>query len=76
VVADELEVRGAHGLQAHRYPALFNMIETGCLHPRQLVRQTISLPEAADCLQKMGDFAGTGIAVIDDFGGGRTQAAV
>ncbi|WP_263790443.1 zinc-dependent alcohol dehydrogenase family protein [Salinibacter sp.] len=76
VVADELEVRGAHGLQAHRYPALFNMIETGRLHPRQLVRQTISLPEAADRLRQMGTFAGTGIAVIDDFGEGRTQAEV
>ncbi|WP_263785186.1 zinc-dependent alcohol dehydrogenase family protein [Salinibacter grassmerensis] len=68
VVADELELRGAHGLQAHRYPALFSMIEAGRLRPRQLVRQTIPLAEAADHLQQMGNFAGTGIAVIDDFG--------
>lgn len=68
VVADELEVRGAHGLQAHRYPALFNMIETGQLRPRQLVRRTTPLTEAADHLRQMGDFANTGITVIDDFG--------
>ena len=67
VVADELELRGTHGLQAHRYPALFNMIEEGTLQPRRLVRRTIPLGEAGDSLRQMGDFAAAGITVIDDF---------
>jgi alcohol dehydrogenase len=67
VVADELELRGTHGLQAHRYPALFNMIEEGTLQPRRLVRRTILLGEAGESLREMGDFAAAGITVIDDF---------
>ena len=67
VVADELELRGTHGLQAHRYPALLSMVEADLLQPRQLVQRTISLGEAGDSLREMGDFATTGITVIDDF---------
>ena len=67
VVADELELRGTHGLQAHRYPALFGMIEEGVLQPRRLVQRTIPLKEAGESLRQMGDFATTGITVIDDF---------
>lgn len=68
VVAHELELRGTHGLQAHRYPALFEMIEAESLRPHRLVERTIPLAEAGDALQEMGDFATAGIAVIDDFG--------
>jgi alcohol dehydrogenase len=31
VIAHELEILGSHGMQAHRYDALFAMIETGKL---------------------------------------------
>ncbi len=68
VVADELELRGTHGLQAHRYPALFNMLEAEVLRPRRLVQRTIPLTEAGRSLQQMGDFATAGVTVIDDFG--------
>lgn len=68
VVADELELRGTHGLQAHRYPALFNMIEAETLQPRRLVQRTVPLTEAGDRLQQMGDFATAGVTVVDDFG--------
>jgi len=67
VVADELELLGTHGLQAHRYPALFNMIEAGVLKPRRLVQRTIPLTEAGYSLRRMGDFESVGITVIDDF---------
>ena len=67
VVSHELELRGTHGLQAHRYPALFEMIEAEALQPRRLVEKTIPITEAGDILRKMGDFATAGIAVIDDF---------
>jgi len=67
VVADELELRGTHGLQAHRYPALFGMIEAGNLEPERLVRRTIPLKEAGSHLRRMGDFATAGITVVDDF---------
>jgi alcohol dehydrogenase len=65
VVADELEILGTHGIQAHRYPALFDMIATGTLAPRQLVTQTIPLSEAGDALRGLGTFASAGVTVID-----------
>ncbi len=68
VVADELELLGTHGMQAHRYPALFGMIEADVLQPRRLVNRTIPLTDAGSALREMGDFRGTGVTVIDEFG--------
>jgi alcohol dehydrogenase len=67
VVADELELLGTHGIPAHRYPALFEMIEADTLQPRRLVNGTIPLSEAGHTLEAMGDFATAGVTVIDDF---------
>lgn len=68
VVAHELEIRGSHGIQAHRYPAIFAMIKAGKLHPEKLIGRTIGLAEAAEALTQMDTFAGTGVTVIDEFG--------
>jgi alcohol dehydrogenase len=67
VVADELEILGTHGIQAHRYPALFSLIENSALAPDQLVARTIPLAEAGDVLADMGEFARPGVTVIDQF---------
>jgi alcohol dehydrogenase len=65
VVAEELELVGTHGIPAHRYPALFDMIDAGALQPQRLVARTISLPEAADALRRMDEGAPAGVTVID-----------
>ena len=67
VIAKELEIVGTHGIQAHRYSALFNMIENGALTPGRLVARTISLADAGDALMDMGTFARPGVTVIDQF---------
>jgi alcohol dehydrogenase len=67
VVAHELEIFGSHGIQAHRYPAIFKMIATGKLQPQKLVGRRIPLAEAADALVQMDTFAGTGVTVVDRF---------
>ncbi len=67
VIANELELRGTHGLPAYRYPALLRMITSERLDPRQLVNRTIPLAEAGDALQAMGDSTYAGITVIDAF---------
>lgn len=67
VIANELEIVGTHGLQAHRYPVLFDMIEAGTLQPRRLVRQTIPLAKAGTALQTMDQPDTAGVTVIDDF---------
>ncbi|TVQ24905.1 MAG: alcohol dehydrogenase [Spirochaetaceae bacterium] len=68
VIANELELYGSHGMQAHRYPELLAMIEAGSLDPRRLVGRTITLDEAASALAAMGTFTGTGVTVIDRLG--------
>lgn len=67
VIANELEILGSHGMQAHRYPALLAMIRAGKLAPEKLIRKTITLEESVDDLVAMHDFKGIGITVIDRF---------
>ena len=67
VVAKELNIIGSHGMQAHRYPQIFEMIAAGDLHPELLVRNKVSLLEASTLLTKMDDFKDTGVTVITDF---------
>lgn len=67
VVADELEILGSHGIQAHAYPAILAMIAAGKLQPEKLVGKTVSLEEGIEELQHMDRFQSTGITVIDRF---------
>ena len=67
IIANELEILGSHGMQAHKYPALLAMIRAGKLAPEKLVGKTISLEEAPDELANMDSFKGTGITIIDRF---------
>ncbi len=67
VISRELEILGSYGMPAHAYPALFDMIRSGKLQPRRLVRKTVSLDEAGAELIAMGEFRGVGVTVIDRF---------
>ncbi len=67
VIAKELVILGSHGMQAHEYPGLLDMIQAGKLEPKALIKKTVSLEEAPAELQAMGAFRGTGVTVIDTF---------
>jgi alcohol dehydrogenase len=67
IVANELEILGSHGMQAHRYPHMLEMIDKGKLQPQKLIGQTITLDQAAGALVNMDRFQGTGVSVIDEF---------
>ena len=67
VIARELEIVGSHGMPAHAFPALLDLVRTGNLDPGRLVRKTVSLEESIAELAGMGGFAGTGVTVIDRF---------
>ena len=67
VIAYELEILGSHGMQAYRYGAMFNMLESGKLAPERLIGRRISLVESIEVLTGMDTFEGTGINVITDF---------
>jgi alcohol dehydrogenase len=67
VVAEELQLRGVHGIQAHRYPALFSLIEAGRLAPGRLVGRTVDLAEAGTVLATMDRADRPGVTVVDTF---------
>lgn len=67
VIAHELEILGSHGMQAHRYDAMFAMIQSGKLAPEKLVGRTISLEESIDALVNMDRFEGAGVTVVTEF---------
>lgn len=64
IIARELEIIGSHGMQAHRYPEMLQMIADGRLAPQRLIGKTISLNEAPAELAEMNRFARTGVTVI------------
>lgn len=67
VIANELEILGSHGMQAHKYPQMLELIKEGKLKPEQLVEKTISLEDAKSALPNMNNFTHKGVLVIDSF---------
>jgi alcohol dehydrogenase len=67
VIAHELQVLGTHGMQAHRYDVMLEMIMAGKLAPQKLVGKHITLDQAPAALMAMDRFEGTGISVITKF---------
>ncbi len=64
VIANELEIIGSHGMQAHRYPELFRLIKAQKIPLHQLIGNTVSLSEASKALQEMDQFRQNGVTVI------------
>ena len=67
VIAGELEIIGSHGMQAHKYPEMLEMIKNGKLDPRKLIERTISLEESTTALPAMDRFESKGVLVINAF---------
>ncbi len=67
VVANELEILGSHGMQAHAYPEMLELIKTGKIKPEIMIHDRISLEEAASRLPKMNDFRNAGVTLITSF---------
>jgi alcohol dehydrogenase len=67
VIGRELELLGSHGMQAHRYPEMLQMILAGKVKPELLLGKTVTLEESLRELESMGNFSSTGITVIDRF---------
>lgn len=67
IIGRELEMIGSHGMQAHRYPEMLELIRIGKLEPQRLIGNRISLAESLIELTNMNSFSGTGVTVIDRF---------
>jgi alcohol dehydrogenase len=67
VIGKELEIYGSHGMQAHAYGPMLEMIRTGQLQPARLVKKNIPLAEAPAELESLGHFQTNGVTVITEF---------
>ena len=67
VIAKELEILGSHGMQAHAYPEMMQMILDHKIAPEQLIGRRISLEAAAGALMRMDSFEEKGMAMITQF---------
>ena len=67
VIANELEILGSHGMQAHRYDAMLAMMQSGKLAPEKLIGRTISLEQSIDALMNMDKFEVAGVTVVTEF---------
>jgi alcohol dehydrogenase len=65
VIGRELEILGSHGMQAHRYPEMLEMILDGRLTPGDLISRTISLSEIPEALASMAEVHDPGVTVVD-----------
>ncbi|MEV7831613.1 zinc-dependent alcohol dehydrogenase family protein [Streptomyces subrutilus] len=64
VIGWELEVLGSHGMAAHAYPPMLELVRSGALRPDLLVTSTIPLGAAPAALAAMGTAPGRGMTVV------------
>jgi D-arabinose 1-dehydrogenase-like Zn-dependent alcohol dehydrogenase len=64
-VALELEILGSHGMAAHAYPELLELVRSGVLRPDLLVTSTITLDAAPAALAALGVSPGAGMTVVE-----------
>ncbi|MET7738845.1 zinc-dependent alcohol dehydrogenase family protein [Streptomyces sp. NPDC005385] len=68
VIGQELELLGSHGMAAHAYPAMMELVRAGVLRPDLLVTSTIALDAAPAALAAMGSAPGSGVTVVEPWG--------
>ncbi|MEU6376666.1 zinc-dependent alcohol dehydrogenase family protein [Streptomyces sp. NPDC046909] len=64
-IALELELLGSHGMAAHTYPPMLELVRAGVLRPDLLVTSSIALDAAPAALAAMGTAPGAGVTVIE-----------
>ncbi|KJK41730.1 alcohol dehydrogenase [Streptomyces variegatus] len=64
-IALELELLGSHGMAAHSYPPMLELVRSGVLRPDLLVTSTIALDEVPSALAAMGAAPGAGATVVE-----------
>lgn len=67
VIANELEIIGSHGMQAHKFPEMFELIRQKEVPLVKMIGRRLNLEKGAVALTEMDAFKGTGIAIINQF---------
>ncbi len=66
VISRELAVLGSHGMPAHDYAALLELVQSGALRPQDLISRRITLAEAPAALLAMSDAVpAAGVTLIE-----------
>jgi len=65
VIANELEILGSHGMQAHQYPAMMDLILAKNIPLEQMIGERMGLAKGATALMDMNQFKNTGVMVIN-----------
>ncbi|MFJ2603659.1 zinc-dependent alcohol dehydrogenase family protein [Streptomyces sp. NPDC087425] len=68
-IALELELLGSHGMAAHAYPPMLELVRAGVLRPDRLVTSKIPLAETPAALSALGTARGAGVTVIEPWAG-------
>jgi len=66
-VFQELSFVGSFGMQAARYPEMFELIGSGKLNPERLVGETVTLEDTSDVLASMASYDTVAMPVITRF---------
>ena len=67
IMSNELEILGSHGMQAHRYPEMLDLIYSRNIPLEKMIGQRMTLEDGAKALMEMDRFKNIGIMVIDQF---------
>jgi D-arabinose 1-dehydrogenase-like Zn-dependent alcohol dehydrogenase len=64
LIGQELQWLGSHGMPAHAYPEMLNLVASSNLNPARLVSRTITLDETPAALAALSTSTPAGITVI------------
>jgi D-arabinose 1-dehydrogenase-like Zn-dependent alcohol dehydrogenase len=64
LIGQELEWLGSHGMAAHHYPEMLELVASGELKPAELITHTISLAEVPAALEALTVGTPAGVTVI------------
>lgn len=67
VLSNELEIIGSHGMQAHQYPEMLDLIFSKNIPLEKMIGERMNLEKGAKALMEMGNFKNVGVMVIDEF---------
>lgn len=67
IIAHELEILGSHGMQAAKYPEMFEFIRSRGIDLNKMIGYRGALSEVPELLPRMKETPQAGITVIDNF---------
>ena len=64
LIGQELQWLGSHGMPAHAYPEMLDLVAKGNLKPADLITRTITLDETPTALADLSNGTPAGVTII------------